>query len=152
MVFLIYIASDHAGFEFKKKIIEHFIKTKIEYTDLGTDSKDPVDYPYYAKKLSMELIKDKNNFGILICGTGIGMSIAANKIDGIRAALCKDEFCAKMSRMHNNANVLCLGERVTDENILINIVDTFLNTQFESGRHLKRINQISELEKIINKI
>ncbi len=138
----IIIASDHGGFGLKTRIIEH-LKTKgYDITDYGCYSAESCDYPVFAKKVAVEVSNSNNIKGILVCGTGIGMSIAANKIIGIRAALCTDTFSARMTRMHNDSNILCLGERVTGTGLALDIVDTWLNTEFEGGRHQKRIDMI----------
>jgi ribose 5-phosphate isomerase B len=147
----IVIASDHAGVEYKQKIIQHInsIKGKVtEVIDLGpVESKTSVDYPDYAVLVCQKVQADSNIKGILICGTGVGMSITANKFKGIRASLCTDTFSARMTRMHNDANVLCLGARVTGEGLALDIVDIWINTEFEAGRHLNRLNKICKIEK-----
>ncbi len=141
----IIIASDHAGCDLKKLLLEE-LKT-FEVLDLGpSDSSSSVDYPDYAKKLCNEILSTKEAKGILICGTGIGMSITANRFSGIRAALCSDTYSAKMSRMHNDANVLCLGSRVIGVGLALEILKTWLNTAYEGGRHQKRIDKMSELK------
>ena len=138
----IIIASDHGGFGLKTRIIEH-LKTKgYDITDYGCYSTESCDYPVFAKKVAVEVSNSNDIKGILVCGTGIGMSIAANKIIGIRAALCTDTFSARMTRMHNDSNILCLGERVTGTGLALDIVDTWLNTEFEGGRHQKRVDMI----------
>ena len=137
-----YIACDHAGFNIKdkvKKIVESLGHTII---DLGTNSSDRVDYPDFAHKLSLEVLKDEGSYGILICGTGIGMSLAANKHKGIRAALCHDAYTAKMARAHNDANVLCFGERVVGLGVVESIIESWCNTSFEGGRHANRVKKI----------
>lgn len=136
----IFIASDHAGVDLKSKIIEH-IDNKFSIVDLGPDSNDSVDYPDFAKKVCENVVKEKA-LGILICGTGIGMSMSANKFKGIRASLCHDTFSAKMTRMHNNANVLCLGARVIGLGLALDIVDTWLENNFQAGRHQRRIDKM----------
>ena len=144
---MIFIGSDHAGFELKLAIISYLQKNKIEFKDLGPENTNPVDYPDYGFKVGTAVAKDKNSLGIAICGTGIGISIAANKIKGIRAALVYDKEMAKMSRLHNNANVLCLGGRVTKVKKAIKILDVFLNTQGPTEeRHLKRIQELNEVK------
>lgn len=140
----VYIASDHAGFKAKEEL-KKFLqdeKSEIWVEDLGTNSEDSVDYPDYAKKLAQKVVKEKNSFGILICGTGIGMSIAANKVKGIRAALCHNEFTAKMSRNHNDANVLCMGARILGIEEMKKIANAFLNERFEFGRHENRVKKV----------
>lgn len=138
------IGSDHGGFELKEKIIEYLKSNKIEFKDFGTFSNESCDYPVFAKEVALEVSKGAFNKGILICGTGIGVSIVANKVKGIRAALCFDTFCAEMSRAHNNANVLCLGQRVLAQNLALEIVDVWLKSEFEGGRHEKRLHMIED--------
>jgi len=138
----IYIASDHAGFKAKKELKKFLLDEKFSVEDLGTNSGESVDYPDYAKKAAQKVAKEKNSFGILICGTGIGMSIAANKVKGIRAALCHNEFTAKMSRNHNDANILCMGARILNQKEMKKIAKTFLNEKFEARRHENRIKKI----------
>ena len=138
----IFIASDHAGFNLKKKIINKFSK-KIIFKDLGTDnSYQSVNYPDYAHKLCKKVIKNKSNLGILICGSGMGMAMAANKHKKIRAALCYSPKNAKFSRLHNDANVITLGSRLTEKKVAFKCIITFLKTNFEGGRHIKRIKKI----------
>jgi len=138
----IFIASDHGGFALKS-IIYSFLKDKeYDIVNLGTDSEDSIEYPDIAGKLCRIVQKDKSSVGILICGAGIGMSIAANKYKGIRAALCSDAFSAQMSREHNDANVLCLGGRVLGEEIAKQIVEMYLKAQFQGGRHARRVGKI----------
>lgn len=144
---MIAIASDHAGYALKQTIIEHLTAQGIRVEDLGCGG-EPVDYPVYAEKLCRAVADGQYERGILVCGTGIGMSIAANKIPGIRAALCGDCFSAAMSRQHNDANVLCLGGRVVGAELAKMIVDTYLSTGFSNGEsHTRRIGLIKELEK-----
>ena len=147
---LVYIGSDHAGLALKTAIISHLAEKGHDVHDLGPATADSCDYPVYARKVCEQVLAagtaapgdDPAAFGILICGTGIGMSMAANHISGIRAALCGCEFQARATRRHNNANVLCLGERVTGPGVALEMVDLFLSTPFEGGRHLRRISQI----------
>ena len=136
----IYIASDHAGYNLKKHVLAKFIKKKIY--DLGPFSKVSVDYPDYAKKLVKKVSLKKGNIGILICGSGMGMSIVANKSKNIRAALCYNIKNTKLSRLHNNANIITLGERLINKSKAISIINVFLTTKFEGGRHLRRIRKI----------
>lgn len=136
------IASDHGGFRLKQEIVAYLTKHNIEYTDFGTDSEDSVDYPDFAKPLSERVASGEFDRGILICGTGIGMSIASNKVPGIRCALVHDAFSAKATRQHNNSNVLALGERVIGIGVALDIVDIWLNTEFEGGRHDRRVDKI----------
>jgi ribose 5-phosphate isomerase B len=138
----ILIASDHAGFELKEFLIKELKDLDFSITDLGCDNaKDSVDYPDFAKKLGKKL---KNEVGILICGSGIGISIAANRFSHIRAALCHNAKSAALSRMHNNSNVLCLGARMISQKAALNITKKFLNTKFEAGRHEKRVAKLSK--------
>ena len=144
---MIAIASDHAGYALKQLIIDHLTEQNIPVDDLGCGG-EPVDYPLYAEKLCRAVAAGQYERGILVCGTGIGMSIAANKIPGIRAALCGDCFSAEMSRQHNDANVLCLGGRVVGSGLAKRIVDTYLNTGFSHGEsHTRRIAMIKVLER-----
>lgn len=144
---MIYIGSDHGGYDFKQEVIKYIkdeLKKDIE--DLGCFSNESVDYPDYAKLVGNKVVKE-NATGILICGTGIGISIAANKIKGVRCALCSEQYSAEMTRRHNNANILALGARVIGIELAKSIIKTFLETNFEGGRHQNRINKIIELEK-----
>jgi ribose 5-phosphate isomerase B len=137
----IFIASDHAGYNLKKNIISKFSK-KQKITDLGPQSNNSVDYPDFAKKLSRKVASNKGSFGILICGSGMGMAITANKTKNIRAALCYSMKNTKLSRLHNNANIITLGERLINKNKAFNLIKVFLSTKFEGGRHLRRVNKI----------
>ncbi len=138
------IASDHSGHLLKTKIIEYFIKKdEFKITDLGTNNDEVVDYPDYAKLVVDNLLEDITHFGILICGTGIGMSIAANRSSGIRAALCLDLFMAERARSHNDANILVLASKITDYDLAIQIVDEFFSTNFDGGRHSARLAKIT---------
>ena len=138
----IYIASDHAGYNLKNEIIKKFSK-KLKFKDLGTNSSiESVNYPDYAHKLCKKVSKKTNNTGILICGSGMGMSMAANKHKKIRAALCYSVKNSKLSRLHNNANIITLGARLINKNIAFKCIETFLNTRFEGGRHTKRVKKI----------
>ena len=136
------IASDHAGYVMKEKIKDYLINKNIPLIDLGTFSEDSVDYPDYAKKVSKRLIFNKSNAGILVCGSGTGMAITANKFKGIRAAQCYSKSSTILSRQHNNCNIICLGSRTLKYKEAYKYVTYFLNTKFESGRHQKRINKI----------
>ena len=136
------LASDHAGFKLKEEIKKFLIKNRKKVLDLGTKNTNSVDYPDYAHLLSKKMKKDKNQLGILVCGSGIGMSIVANKHKYIRAALCHDIKSAKLSRQHNNANVMTIGSRFTKKSIALKCVSAFLKTNFDSGRHLRRIKKI----------
>ena len=138
----IFLSSDHGGFELKEKVKSFLIDNNFEYEDLGCTSLEPVDYPDFAKLLSNK-IKDKNNSrGIIFCGTGIGISIAANRFRHIRAALCTSVEMASKSRKHNDANVLALGGRILEDNLALEIVKEFLYTDFEAGRHSLRVDKI----------
>ncbi len=138
------IASDHAGYDLKETVKKYLSEQGHSVNDCGTNSIDSCDYPVFAKALCKEINEGNAQLGILICGTGIGMSIAANKVKGIRAALCSDYFSAKFTRAHNDANVICLGARVTGEGLALELIDIFLNTPFEGGKHLRRINMFEE--------
>lgn len=138
----IVIGSDHGGFEYKEEIKKFLLEKGYKIMDVGTNSKDSCDYPVFAKEAVQKIINGEADRGILICGTGIGMSITANKFKGIRAALCGDTFSARATRAHNNSNILCLGERVIGLGLAIDIVNIWLNTEYEGGRHQKRIDMI----------
>lgn len=137
----VYIASDHAGVHLKTFLVEHLQGKGHEVHDLGPDSEISCDYPDSARILTETLLRHEGAFGILICGTGIGMSMAANRVHGIRAALATCEFHARACRAHNNANVLCLGARVTGQGLAADLADIFLSTPFEGGRHLRRVQK-----------
>lgn len=149
---MIVISSDHAGLELKEKIIKYLEKRRIEYSDINFEKDDEgIDYPDVAKNLCKKVLESPSNLGIIICGTGIGVSISSNKIKGIRAALCTDEYMAEMARKHNNANVLCLGARLEsskDDEKVEMIVRTFIDSFFEGGRHDRRVNKIKALENL----
>ena len=140
------IGSDHGGFELKEHIKDYFEKEGIDYLDYGTNSLDSVDYPDYGRKLAEGVISGEVDKGIAICGTGIGISIACNKVKGIRCALCGDTYSARMSVEHNNANIMALGGRVIGKDLAIEIVSIWLKSQFQGGRHERRINKISDIE------
>ena len=142
-----YIGSDHAGFAVKGLVIDLLNEKGHEVIDLGPDSADRVDYPDYAEKVARAVVADEGSYGILICGTGIGMSIAANKVDGIRAAHCQDHYTAQMARAHNDANILCFGERVSGPGVIASMLDAFTETPFEGGRHEGRVGKIMALER-----
>lgn len=137
-----YIATDHAGYAIKAYVKDFVEELGHEIIDLGPDSADRVDYPDYAKKCTDMVLSDKGSFGILICGTGIGISISANKVPGIRAALCHDHYTAKLTRQHNDANILCFGERVVGKGVIEEMIEAFANTEFEGGRHTGRVAKI----------
>ncbi len=138
------IASDHGGFELKQALKKHY--ANLNLLDLGTDSTDSVDYPDYAKKMAHEILSGRADLGILICGTGIGISIAANRYKGIRAALLYSEDAAKLAKAHNNANILVFGGRTMAVDDVIKRVDTFLQTAYEGGRHQRRLEKLDEME------
>jgi ribose 5-phosphate isomerase B len=142
---MIAIGSDHGGFGLKKEIIDYLEEKKIEYKDFGTYDKSSCDYPVYAKKVAHAVANKECDKGILICGTGIGISITANKVKGIRAALCHDCFSAEATREHNDANILAMGARVVGSGLALKIVETFFNTEFSKDeRHINRINLIED--------
>ena len=143
---MIALSSDHAGFPLKEEIKAYLEANNIAYTDCGAYSTASVDYPYQAKKACDLVVSGQCDKAILCCGTGIGISIAANKVKGIRAACCTDYFSAKYTRMHNDANALCLGARVIGVGAALELVNVFLNTEFEGGRHQRRVDQITEIE------
>ena len=136
------IGSDHGGYEYKEQIVSHLKEKGYECVDVGTYSTDSCDYPVIARAVTTKITTGEADRGILICGTGIGMSIVANKVKGIRAALCGDTFSARASRAHNNSNVLCLGERVIGINLAMDIVDIWLESKFEGGRHQRRVDMM----------
>ena len=144
---MIALGCDHGGFELKQEIIQYLEEKQIPYKDFGCDSPQSVDYPIYARKVGRAIQKGECEKGILICGTGIGISIAANKITGIRAALCTDCFSSEATRLHNDANILALGGRVVGPGLALKIVETFLNTEFSHDeRHERRIGLIESEE------
>ncbi|MDA8779019.1 ribose 5-phosphate isomerase B [Candidatus Pelagibacter bacterium] len=138
----IFISSDHAGFKLKEEIKSHLSKKKLSFQDLGPFNNDRVDYPDYAHKVARKVKANKSNVGILVCGSGMGMNIAANRHKNIRAAQCFNLKSTKLSRLHNDANIITLGSRLLTKKLAINCVNTFLNTKFEGGRHSKRIKKI----------
>ncbi|WP_419770255.1 MAG: ribose 5-phosphate isomerase B [Candidatus Marinarcus sp.] len=140
-----FIGADHAGINIKAYVKELFEAKGHEVIDLGPNTKERVDYPDFAAKVCQEVQANEGSFGILICGSGIGMSMAANKFDGIRAALCHNEYSAKMAREHNDANIICLGERVSGEGMIEAIVNAWLDASFEGGRHTGRVDKINAL-------
>ena len=143
---IVAIACDHGGFNLKEAIKKYLDEKGIEYADFGTDSTASVDYPVYAEKVCTAIQNGEAYCGILVCGTGIGMSIAANKHKGIRAACASDHFSVKYTRMHNDTNVLCLGGRVIGVGVALELADLFINTEFEGGRHQKRVDMITAIE------
>ena len=143
---MIALGCDHGGFNLITAIKKHFDEQGIAYKDFGTYSEDSVDYPVYACKVANAVVSGECELGILCCGTGIGISIAANKVKGIRAAVVTNEFCAEMTRRHNDANILAMGGRVIDCETAVKLTDIFLNTPFDGGRHAERIAQIAQIE------
>ncbi len=141
------IGSDHAGYALKIKIIAHLKEMGWEVIDVGTDSEASCDYPVFADAVCKNIQNGTTKLGILICGTGIGMSMAANKHRGIRAAACSDVFSARLTRAHNDANILCFGERVVGYGVACDLVDAFLSTEFEGGKHQRRVEMFMQLEK-----
>ena len=142
---LIAIASDHGGFELKEKVKEHLRERNVKFVDLGTNSTESVDYPVYGKACAEAVASGKAERGIVICGTGIGISIAANKVKGIRCGLCTSVEMAKLTRLHNNANMLAMGGRILETETAFAIVDAFLDTEFEGGRHKRRTDMLDEM-------
>jgi ribose 5-phosphate isomerase B len=140
------IASDHAALDLKSEIKKHLEEQGFEVTDYGTYTPDSCNYPDYAEKVCDAVTGGKQDLGILVCGTGIGMSMAANKCKGIRAACCTDTFSARFTRLHNDANVLCMGARVIGAGLACDIADIFINTDFEGGRHQTRVDMVMALE------
>lgn len=140
----IIIGCDHGGLNLKNKVVEHLKEIGYEVEDVGTYTSDSVDYPIYAKKVAHAVADGKYEKGIIICGTGIGVSIVANKVKGIRASLCGDTFSAKATRQHNNSNILCMGERVIGASLALDIVDIWLTTEYEGGRHQRRIDMMED--------
>lgn len=141
------VGCDHGGLEHKNAIAEHLKSEGFEVEDFGIYENKSVDYPKIALKVANSIKNGENELGILVCGTGIGMSLAANKVNGIRAAACSEHFSAKYTRLHNNSNILCLGGRVIGIGTALELCDIFVNTEFEGGRHQRRIDMITEIEK-----
>lgn len=141
------IGCDHGGFALKNQIIAHLEKRNIRYKDFGTYDESSVDYPDIAVKVADKVVSGEHKLGILVCGTGIGMSMAANKVKGIRAAACSETFSAKYTRMHNDANILCLGGRVVGPGVACEMVDLFIDTPYEGGRHDRRVAAVMAIEK-----
>ncbi len=143
---MIAIACDHGGYQLKLEVMRHLDARGIEYKDFGCDSEESVDYPEFAHKVGNAIVSGECELGILICGTGIGMSIAANKINGVRASVCNDCYTAELTREHNDANILAMGARVIGVGVALKVVDTFLDTPFSNDeRHLRRIAQIERV-------
>ena len=145
---LVCLGADHGGFDLKEIIKNYLSSEKINFKDFGTFSKESVDYVDYAILVAKKVAENKKNCGILCCSSGIGVSIAANKIAGIRAALCVNNFHAEFARRHNNANIICFGQKVSNSEQVLSMIDIFLNTDFDGGRHENRVNKILNLEKI----
>lgn len=146
---MIVIGSDHGGLELKEAVKAALASRGMDLDDVGTDNGDSVDYPDFAEKVAGPISRHEAELGILICGTGIGMSIAANKFPGVRAALATDEFMAQMAKEHNNANILVLGGRVLPVDLAVKMVNVWLDTAFEGGRHQKRLDKIAEVEEAV---
>ena len=144
---MIAIGCDHGGYELKQKILAHLRQRGLEYRDFGCDSTASVDYPVYGKAVAHAVASGECEKGIVICSTGIGISIAANKVKGIRCALCSEPLSAEMTRRHNDANMLAMGAGIVGPNLAERIVEVFLNTAFEGGRHARRVGLITEMEK-----
>ena len=140
------VASDHGGFALKEKVKEHLVQRGFEVDDLGTHSEESVDYPVYGKACGEAVASGKADLGVVVCGTGIGISIAANKVKGIRCGLCTSVEMAHLTKQHNNANILALGGRTTEPELALKIVDEWLDTEFEGGRHQRRIDMITAIE------
>ena len=140
------LGADHAGFELKEKIKHHLVSSGIQVRDEGTNSGDSVDYPDFARLVGEDVVEKRADLGVLVCGTGIGMSMSANKVAGVRAANVSNEFEAQMAREHNDANVLTLGARVLDEATAVKVVETWLHTAFAGGRHQRRVDKIMQIE------
>ena len=148
---MIAIGSDHAGYRLKLAIDEHLTEQGIPFEDLGCYGPERVDYPVYGQKVAEAVAEGKYRYGIVICGTGIGISLAANKVPGIRCAVCSDTYSAKYTRLHNDANMLAMGERVVGPGLAAEIVDAFLGAEFEGGRHADRVELIRQIERKYNK-
>ena len=143
---MIAIGSDHAGFDLKEKVIKHLDQLGIQWKDYGTYSEESCDYPVYGEAVARAVANGEAEKGIAICGTGAGIAITANKVKGIRAAVCSDCYSAELTRRHNDANVLALGARVTGDELAMRLVDIFLTTPYEGGRHARRVGLVAELE------
>jgi ribose 5-phosphate isomerase B len=144
---MIAIGSDQAGYEMKMQIMEHLESKGYQVNDVGSYSTESVHYPIYGEKVAQEVVSENAEFGIIICGTGIGISMAASKVPGIRCAVCTNSYMAKMAKQHNNANIIAIGARVVGLGVAIDMVDTFLDSQFLGGRHEIRVNLINEIDK-----
>ena len=139
------VASDHGGFALKEKVKEHLIEGGFDVEDLGTHSEESVDYPVYGKACGEAVASGKADLGVVVCGTGIGISIAANKVKGIRCGLCTSVEMAHLTKQHNNANILALGGRTTEPELALKIVDEWLDTEFEGGRHQRRVDMLEQM-------
>lgn len=139
------VASDHGGFALKEKVKEHLVQRGFEVDDLGTHSEESVDYPVYGKDCGEAVASGKADLGVVVCGTGIGISIAANKVKGIRCGLCTSVEMAHLTKQHNNANILALGGRTTEPELALKIVDEWLDTEFEGGRHQRRVDMLDQM-------
>ena len=136
------LSSDHAGYKLKEKVKKYLLKKNFKVIDLGPKNNESVDYPDYAKRVARSISSKKSNLGILICGSGTGMAMSANKFKKIRAAVCYNKASTRLSRQHNNANIMALGARLTKKNNALRLVNIFLNTKFEGGRHLRRVKKV----------
>ena len=136
------LSSDHAGYKLKEKVKKYLLKKNFKVIDLGPKNNESVDYPDYAKRVARSISSKKSNLGILICGSGTGMAMSANKFKKIRAAVCYNKASTSLSRKHNNANIIALGSRLTNKSVALKLVNIFLSTKFEGGRHLKRIKKV----------
>ncbi len=143
----IVVGCDHAGFRLKRIVIDHLLAGDHDVADLGTDSEEPVDYPSYCAAVGRAVVRGEADVGIVLGGSGQGEQIAANKVHGVRAALCHDETTARLARQHNNANVLALGGRLLGETLALAVVDVFLTTSFDGGRHQRRLDQLADIER-----
>ena len=141
------VGSDHIGISLKRHLKEYLKQQGHEIIDVGADSEERTDYPIYGYKAAQLVISGEADYGILVCGTGVGISLAANKVNGIRAVVCSESYSAYMARLHNSANMVSMGARVVGEAVAEQIVDAFLNTDYEGGRHQRRIDMLSEIEK-----
>lgn len=139
------VASDHGGFALKEKVKEHLMQRGFEVEDLGTNSEESVDYPAYGKACGEAVASGKADLGVVVCGTGIGISIAANKVKGVRCGLCTSVEMAHLTKQHNNANILALGGRTTEPDLALKIVDEWLDTEFEGGRHQRRVDMLDQM-------
>lgn len=137
------LGADHGGFQLKDEVLTYLKSKGYDTLDFGTNSNASVDYPDFAKKVGEAVVSGQCDFGVLVCTTGIGISMAANKLKGVRAALCHNEDCAKFSRLHNNANIICMGQKYIGKELAARMVQTFLDTQFEGGRHQRRVDLFS---------